>query len=95
MGAFQIDREREIPSSALLVFCAITFAITWGAIGFYIFFPVEAAAWFGKINGSHPVFFLATWAPAISAFVLVLTYGGLTGLRSFLSRLALWRCSPI
>jgi hypothetical protein len=95
MAALERDTKREIPSSALFVFVAITFAITWGTIGVYIFFPEHAAAWFGEISGSHPAFFLATWAPAIAAFALVLAYGGLTGLRSFLSRLALWRCQPV
>jgi uncharacterized protein len=52
-----------------------------------------AAATFGEISGSHPFFFLATWSPAIAAFVVVFMHSGTTGIRAFLSRLLLWRCS--
>jgi len=85
---------RNLPSMSLFLFALITFAITWGIIGLYIYFPGHAAATFGEISGSHPLYFAATWAPAISAFILVLSFGGLAGLRAFLSRLLLWRCSP-
>ncbi|MDZ7839208.1 MAG: CPBP family intramembrane glutamic endopeptidase [Gammaproteobacteria bacterium] len=82
-----------IPSSALVGFFVLTFLVTWGLIGIYIFFPEAAAARFGEISGSHPFFFLATWSPAISAFVVVFLYSGMSGIRAFLSRLLLWRCS--
>jgi membrane protease YdiL (CAAX protease family) len=85
--------NRDLPSSALLPFVVFAFAITWGVIGFYIFFPKQAVALFGQISGSHPLFFLATWAPAISALVLIFFHGGVAGLRRFLSRLQIWRCS--
>ena len=76
----------------LIAFFAITFAITWGVIGSYILWPDAATARFGQISGSHPFFFLATWAPAIAAFVVVLLSGGFAGLKAFLSRILLWRC---
>jgi len=81
----------DIPTIALIGFIALTFSITWSVIGFYVFMPERASALFGEISGSHPLFFLATWAPAIAALVLVLAYGGLTGLRAFVSRILLWR----
>ncbi len=77
---------------ALLAFLALTFAITWGVIGSYIFWPDAMAARFGQISGAHPLFFLATWAPAIAAFTVVVASAGLGGLRRFLSRLLIWRC---
>jgi len=82
-----------VPFLALLPFFVLTFAIAWGLIGLYIYFPETATARFGQISGSHPVFFLATWAPAISAFAVVFTYGGAAGIRAFLSRLFFWRQS--
>jgi uncharacterized protein len=85
-------RPARIPSSALFAFVGITFLITWGLIGVYIVFPDAAAAWFGEISGSHPFFFLATWSPAIAAFVIVFLYSGVSGVWAFLSRLFLWRC---
>lgn len=84
----------RIPSFALAVYVVLTFAITWGIVSIYIFAPVWAAATFGNISGSHPFFFLATWAPAISAFALVLRFAGLSGVKAFLSRLLIWRGSP-
>lgn len=83
----------RIPSSALVAFVGITFLITWGLVGAYLLFPDGAAATFGEISGSHPFFFLATWSPAIAAFVVVSLHAGAPGLRAFLSRLRLWRCS--
>ncbi|MPQ94879.1 CPBP family intramembrane glutamic endopeptidase [Thioclava sp. JE_KL1] len=90
-----VAREHPTPTStarALLAFLALTFAITWGVIGSYIFWPDAMAARFGQISGAHPLFFLATWAPAIAAFTVVVASAGLGGLRGFLSRLLIWRC---
>ena len=60
-----------VPTRAVPSFLAFTFLIAWGVIGFYVLAPEQASARFGEISGSHPLFFLATWAPAISAFILV------------------------
>ncbi|OOY31046.1 CPBP family intramembrane glutamic endopeptidase [Thioclava sp. F36-6] len=90
-----VAREHPAPASTartLLAFLALTFAITWGVIGSYIFWPEAMAARFGQISGSHPLFFLATWAPAIAGFTVVVASAGLGGLRGFLSRLLIWRC---
>lgn len=82
----------KIPSSAIFAFVGLTFLISWGLIGLYIFLPEIASSTFGAISGSHPLFFLATWSPAISAFLVVFFFSGLAGIRLFLSRLLLWRC---
>ncbi|PLW83071.1 CPBP family intramembrane metalloprotease [Kineobactrum sediminis] len=88
----RLTSSTKIPSSALAAFIGITFLITWGLIGFYILFPEMAATIFGEISGSHPFFFLATWSPAIAAFVVVFLHSGTAGIRGLLSRLFLWRC---
>ncbi|SHL85407.1 hypothetical protein SAMN05444414_1651 [Roseovarius marisflavi] len=80
-----------MPKRAIPLFLAMTFLITWGVVGFYVLAPELASSWFGPISGLHPLFFLATWAPAIAAIVLVLSYADGAGLRRFLSRLLLWR----
>ncbi|MCG6883892.1 MAG: CPBP family intramembrane metalloprotease [Silicimonas sp.] len=85
---------RGVPYQALIAFYLMTFAISWGVIGAYILLPEFAEAAFGPISGAHPLFFLATWAPAISGIVLVLYHSGFAGMGRFLSRLTLWRCSP-
>lgn len=83
----------DVPTRALLPFVGLTFVISWGIVGTYIFAPDWAAARFGALDGAHPLFFLATWAPAISAILLVLFHTGRGGLCQFLSRLLLWRCA--
>ncbi|SHH33295.1 CPBP family intramembrane glutamic endopeptidase [Marivita hallyeonensis] len=79
----------------VVAFLAITFAITWGVIGAYIYWPDAMAIRFGAISGSHPFYFLATWAPAISAILVVFSFAGLDGLRGLFSRLMMWRCPPV
>lgn len=90
---FSTAPEDRLPSAALLPFVLITFFITWGIIGVYVFQADIATAWFGEISGNHPAYFLATWAPAIAAFIVVLRHCGVAGLKAFLSRVTLWRCS--
>ena len=82
-----------VPTAALLPFTLITFAISWGILGLYIFLPEAASRCFGEITGKHPAFVLAVWAPAFAAFAVVLYFGGIQGACAFLSRLGLWRCS--
>jgi len=84
--------ERPVPTAALLPFTLITFAVSWGILGLYIFFPETASGWLGEITGKNPAFVLAVWAPAFAAFAVVLYFGGIQGARAFLSRLGLWRC---
>ncbi len=88
-------RSFQVPSFALIGFFTLTFAITWGVIGMYVVAPDWASSMFGEISGSHPFFFIATWAPAISAFAIVGLYGGVSGLKAFLRRLTMWRLSPL
>ena len=92
-GVNSITARFQVPTAALLPFVIITFAFTWGIVGFYVVRPDTAVAWFGEISGSHPAFFLATWAPAFAAFYVVLSHGRVKGVTAFLSRLTLWRCS--
>ena len=74
-------------------FLLISFGLAWGVLGLYIFLPEQMGAVFGPLTGNHPLFFLAVYAPAIAAFVLVVRTGGLAGLLCFLRRALLWRCS--
>jgi hypothetical protein len=53
MTTLELPPPRTLPFHALLFFASITFAITWGIIGGYIFFPDRAATTFGEISGSH------------------------------------------
>ncbi|MGB3560207.1 MAG: type II CAAX endopeptidase family protein [Geitlerinemataceae cyanobacterium] len=86
--------QRQIPFRSLAPFLLITFGLTWGLLGLFILLPKPMVAMFGKLTGQHPLFFLAVYAPAIAAFIVVTANSGLRGLQRYLSRVWLWRCSP-
>ena len=76
----------QVPFSSFTPFLLISFALAWGILGLYIFLSERMEAVFGQLTGNHPLFFLAVYAPAIAAFALVASRGGLSGLRRFLAR---------
>ncbi len=78
---------------ALVPFLMITFGLAWGILGLYVFLPQQMARLFGQLTGNHPLFFLAVYAPAIAAIIIVARKGGISALRRFLGRILLWRCS--
>ena len=83
-----------LPLLSLVPFMLIAFGVAWGILALYIFLPDQMSRMFGQLTGQHPLFFLAVWAPAIAAFVVVLFHTGVSGLARFLSKFLLWRCSP-
>ena len=83
------------PVRSVIAYLALTFGLAWGLAGLFIAFPETIEALFGEVSASHPLFILAVYAPAISAFGLVLWHGGVRGLGRFLSRLFLWRAPPV
>jgi membrane protease YdiL (CAAX protease family) len=83
----------SVPFRSFTPFLIITFGLAWGVLGLYVVFPEQMSAMFGQLTGNHPLFFLAVYAPAIAAFILVIHHGGIAGLRHFLGRALLWRCS--
>ena len=83
----------EVPFNALVPFLLVTFGLAWGILALFIVLTDQMTALFGALTGQHPLFYLAVYAPAIAAFIVVLYYGGTGGLRRYLARLLLWRCS--
>ena len=79
-------RERDV-----IPFFLMTFGIAWGILGLYMVAPDSMSRLFGDLSGSHPLFYLAVYAPAISAVIMVVYRRGVAGVGSFLSRLLLWR----
>lgn len=82
-----------VPFGAITLFLVLTFGIAWGILAAFIFFPEMMVGLFGEITGQHPLFYLAVWAPAISAFIVIFRLSGLKGLRRYLGRILIWRCS--
>ncbi len=83
----------QIPFRLFIPFLLISFGLAWSILGLYIFLSEPMETVFGQLTSNHPLFFLAVYAPAIAAFTLVTRSGGLVGLRRFLGRALLWRCS--
>ena len=89
-----ISKRFVIPFNSITPFLLITFGLAWGILALYIFLPDKMTSIFGKLTGQHPLFFLCVYSPAIAAFIIIAYYAGRKGIRLFLSRLLLWRCSP-
>ena len=87
------DSRPEVPFWSIVPYLLITFAVAWGILGLYIGLTEQMSAWFGELTGQHPLFYLAVYAPALAALIVVLGRSGFGGLRRFLSRVLLWRCS--
>ncbi|WP_372880929.1 CPBP family intramembrane glutamic endopeptidase [Psychromonas sp.] len=90
-----LSNRRQVPLIALVPFLLIAFGLAWGTLALFIFLPNQMNNIFGELTGQHPLFYLAVYAPAIAAFIVVTYYSGLVGLRRYFSRLLLWRCSPV
>jgi membrane protease YdiL (CAAX protease family) len=84
----------QVPLLSLVPFVLIAFGLAWGIVALFIFLPDRMTSLVGELTGQHPLFFLAVYAPAIAAFIVVIYYGGVAGFRRYLTRLFLWRCSP-
>jgi len=94
MVAITSNTEKQrISLFSLVPFLLITFGLAWGIIALFIFLPEQMTGLFGTLSGNHPLFFLAVYAPAIAAFIIITYTNGFNGLRAFSTRMSLWRCS--
>ena len=82
-----------MPYRSFIPFLLISFGLAWSVIGLYVFLPERMEELFGQLTGNHPLFYLAVYSPAIAALILVSRAAGIVGLRRFLGRALLWRCS--
>src|SRR6056297_1607700 len=89
----KVQKIYRISFRSIVPFIMISFGLAWGVLGLYVFLPEHMGALFGQLTGNHPLFFLAVYAPAIGAFTIVFCVGGFTGLKLFLGRALLWRCT--
>ena len=92
-GASPAAVRWRVPFGMLLPFLLISFGLAWGILALFVFFPDQMSKAFGELTGQHPLFFLAVYAPAIAALVIVAWCSGYAGLQRFLRRLLIWRCS--
>jgi len=85
--------EYQIPLITFVPFLLISFGTAWGILALFIFFPNEMTGLVGELSGQHPLFYLAVYAPAIAASIIIIYNTGTGGFLRFLSRLLIWRCS--
>ena len=65
-------QQKRVPFAALWPFLLITFGIAWGMMALFVLMPDQITATFGEISGSHPLFILTVYSPAIAALVVAL-----------------------
>jgi membrane protease YdiL (CAAX protease family) len=82
-----------VPFRSFAPFLLISFGLAWSIFALYAILPERMGAIFGQLTGNHPLFYLAVYAPAIAAFTIIAHTSGIAGLRLFLGRALLWRCS--
>jgi membrane protease YdiL (CAAX protease family) len=83
----------RVPFRLFAPFLLISFGLAWSIFALYAILPERMGAIFGQLTGNHPLFYLAVYAPAIAALTLVAHTSGIAGLRLFIGRALLWRCS--
>src|SRR6056297_394545 len=85
--------RNKFSAISLLPFFLITFVISWGILALYMLNNEGMKKIFGQLSGNHPLFFLAVWAPAIAAFTLIILKEGFSGLKRFIARVKISKCS--
>jgi hypothetical protein len=84
-------RTIRIRDHQTVVFCLLTFAITWGLGACVIFLPEPLRVLLGELTGFHPLYILAVAAPTVAATSLTLAWEGWSGLRGLWASLTRWR----
>lgn len=84
---------RQVTSRTFVLFCVITFGLTWGIAALLILFTAPLEAIFGKVSYTNPLFILAVYSPGIAGVFLVWRAYGVAGMRAFFRRLTMWRMS--
>ncbi len=85
--------RQKLSAVTLVPFFLITFVISWSILGLYMFYNEGMKSVFGQLSGMHPLFFLAVWAPAIAAFFVITLKEGFSGLKRFIARIKILKCS--
>ncbi len=76
---------------SLTLYFILTFGITWGIAALLLLLPNQMAALFGPMSAHNPIFFVAVYAPTLSALILTATMEGWAGVLARLSHLVRWR----
>lgn len=82
-----VQTKTKTRKRGLGTFIALTFALTWGIAAMFIFTPDLV----GEAGLSNPFFVMAVYGPGIAGVVVAWLRLGTVGLRSYLSRLTMFR----
>jgi membrane protease YdiL (CAAX protease family) len=80
---------REI--GPLLSYFALVFAVTWGIGAVCLLAPAVSKAFAHGPALTNPLFYVAVYAPTMTALILTAFFGGTAGLRKLLARFIPWR----
>jgi hypothetical protein len=69
------------------LFFALTFAISWGVGGAFLLLHAQLEPLFGPFGPRNAFFYVAGWAPTLSALILALAFEKLSGWKILLGRL--------
>lgn len=75
----------------LLFFFILTFVITWGLGASTLLFGEKLYTFFGEFGPGNPIYHIAVYAPAISAFAMIGLMKGRGGILAYLRRLLHWK----
>jgi membrane protease YdiL (CAAX protease family) len=88
VNSFAVKKSSETSRSRLqieiLLFFGISFAITWGVLGLYLWNAPQMTEAFGPMKLGAPMFYVAVSAPATAAIILTFYKDGWRGVVSFL-----------
>ncbi len=91
-----LDRPVTIAAhpGELRLFFTWTFGLTWGVAGLLLLARPAVEALTGPFSTAHPLYFLAVYAPTLTAIGLTAARRGRAGLRELGSRVLRWRVRP-
>ncbi len=75
----------------VVLFYAGAFGVTWGLAALLVFAGPQVEAVTGEFGTRHPLYFLAVYAPTLTAVVLTAVREGRAGLRRLAARVFRWR----
>jgi len=88
----QSETQLDVPTSGAWAFLLLTFGMITAILSTLLIWQEEVEELFGSLSASHPLFILAVWSPALSAWAVILYTTGWAGFRGYLTRFSVWRC---
>jgi membrane protease YdiL (CAAX protease family) len=93
-----LERKRDqidVPTSGAWAFLILAFGLIAAILTVLLIWQAEVEELFGPLSASHPLFILAVWSPALSAWAVTLFTTGWAGFRGYLTRFSVWRCGVL